>query len=165
MTRRGICIVFLAALLSACGFHVRGASNFAFKRLFVTSANPQMAADFKRYVRYGSHTVIVDDAKDADARLEILSVSQNRTAVSVNAHGQAREYELSSVTAYRLVDPNGKEIIPRTEIRLVRNLPYSDAEAQARDTEAVLLYRDMIRDTVNQLIRRLEAVKTLDGVS
>lgn len=158
MTRR-ICIVLLAALLSACGFQLRGTSNFVFKRLYIASSNAQMKAELTRMVRYGSHSVVVDDPKAADARLEILSIAQNRTAVSLDPLGQASEYELTSVTAFRLVDAQGRELIPRSEIRLTRDLPYNDAQVQAGDAEAALLYRDMVHDTVDHLVRRLEAAK------
>ncbi|GAB3627182.1 LPS-assembly lipoprotein LptE [Pandoraea terrae] len=161
-----VTVLGCALLLTACGFELRGASDYAFKRLYIASSNTQLSVDIQRNIRYGSKgTVVVTSPKDADARLEILSVSQSRAAVSLNTSGQAREYELSSITTFQLVTPDGTIVIPRSEIRLVRNLPYSDSESTARDTESALLYRDMLRDTVDQIIRRMEAVKAMPAPS
>lgn len=164
MTRRifgGIALLGCALALSACGFQLRGASDYAFHRLYI-SGGGQMATDISRYIRYGSKdTVVVTEPKDADARLEIMSIASSRTAVSLDANGQAREYEMNSTFTFQLVTPDGTSIIPLSTIRLSRNLPYSDSETTARDTEAALLNRDMQKDAVAQIIRRMEAVKSL----
>lgn len=164
MTRRifgWIALLGCALALSACGFQLRGASEYAFKRLYI-SGGGQMVTDISRYIRYGSKgTVVVPEPKDADARLEILSATSSRAAVSLDANGQAREYEMRNVYTFQLVTPDGTPIIPASTIRLTRNLPYSDSESTARDTEAALLSRDMQKDAVDQIIRRMEAVKSM----
>lgn len=167
MTRRifgWIALLGCALTLSACGFQLRGASEYAFHRLYI-SGGGQMAIDISRYIRYGSKgTVVVTNPADADARLEIVNVTNSRTAVSLDANGQAREYEMRSAYTFQLVTPDGRPIIPLNTIRLVRNLPYSDSETTARDTESALLNRDMQKDAVDQIIRRMEAVKTMPDV-
>ncbi|VVE63415.1 lipopolysaccharide-assembly family protein [Pandoraea anapnoica] len=156
-----IALLGCALTLSACGFQLRGASEYAFHRLYI-SGGGSMGVDISRYIRYGSKgTVVVTEPKEADARLEIVSVTASRTAVSLDANGQAREYEMRSAYTFQLVTPDGRPIIPLTTIRLVRNLPYSDSESTARDTEASLLNRDMQKDAVDQIIRRMEAVKSM----
>ncbi len=156
-----IAVLGCALALSACGFQLRGASEYAFHRLYI-SGGGQMATDISRYIRYGSKgTVVVTEPKDADARLEIVNATSSRTAVSLDANGQAREYEMRSTFTFQLVTPDGTPIIPLSTIRLTRNLPYSDSETSARDTEAALLNRDMQKDAVDQIVRRMEAVKSM----
>ncbi|AVF38330.1 lipopolysaccharide-assembly family protein [Pandoraea apista] len=150
-----------ALTLSACGFQLRGASEYAFHRLYI-SGGGQMATDISRYIRYGSKgTVVVTEPKDADARLEIVNTTSSRTAISLDANGQAREFEMRSSFTFQLVTPDGTPIIPLSTIRLTRNLPYSDSETTARDAEAALLGRDMQKDAVAQIIRRMEAVQSM----
>ncbi len=159
-----IALLGCALVLSACGFQLRGSSEYAFHRLYI-SGGGQMATDISRYIRYGSKgTVVVTNPKDADARLEIVNSTNSRTAVSLDSTGQAREYEMRSAFTFQLVTPDGRPIIPLNTIRLTRNLPYSDSETTARDTEAALLNRDMQKDAVDQIIRRMEAVKSLPDV-
>lgn len=156
-----IALLACALTLSACGFQLRGSSEYVFHRLYI-SGGGQMATDISRYIRYGSKgTVVVPEAKDADARLEIVSVTNSRSAISLDSTGQAREYEMRSAFTFQLVTPDGRPMIPLTTIRLVRNLPYSDSESNARDAEAALLTRDMQKDAVDQIIRRMEAVKSM----
>ncbi|WP_169835034.1 LPS assembly lipoprotein LptE [Pandoraea oxalativorans] len=167
MTRRvfgWIALLGCALTLSACGFQLRGASEYAFHRLYI-SGGGSMGVDISRYIRYGSKgTVVVTNPADADARLEIVNVTNSRMAVSLDANGQAREYEMRSAYTFQLVTPDGRPIIPLNTIRLVRNLPYSDNETTARDSEAALLNRDMQKDAVDQIIRRMEAVKSMPDV-
>lgn len=164
MTRRifgWVALLSCALTLSACGFQLRGASEYAFHRLYI-SGGGQMAADISRYIRYGSKgTVVVTEPKDADARLEIISTTSSRSAVSLDANGQAREYEIRTSYTFQLVTPDGTPIVPLSTIRLTRNLPYSDSETAARDAEAALLNRDMQKDAVAQIVRRMEAVKSM----
>ncbi|PSB91705.1 LPS assembly lipoprotein LptE [Candidatus Pandoraea novymonadis] len=166
LSRRGFLsqiVAFTSVLgLHGCGFQMRNAKEYAFKRLYIMTSNRQLALDITRNISYGSRsTIVVDTPQNADARLEILSISETRKPLSLNAAVQTREYELRSTTEFQLVTPDGRPIIERSQITMSRNLPYSDSEAAARDTESILLYRDMMRATVDQIIRRLESVKVL----
>ena len=53
------------------------------------------------------------------------------------------------------------ETIPVTEITLTRDFSYSDTEALSKESEEALLFRDMQADLLQQLLRRLAAVKSL----
>lgn len=169
MTRRffgWIVLLGCALALTACGFELRGASNYAFKRLYISSSNGQMAIDISRYIRYGSKdTVVVKNAKDADARLEILGIDQSRTAVSLDSNGEAREYQLDSVFRFQLVTPDGRTIVPLSVIRLSRSVPYNESQSTASEAEAAMLQRDMQKDAVDQIVRRMEAVKAMPTVN
>jgi LPS-assembly lipoprotein len=61
--------------------------------------------------------------------------------------------------SYRLLDRNAVEIIPVTEIALVRDFSFNDSEALSKEAEEALLFRDMQSDAVQQLLRRLQVVK------
>jgi LPS-assembly lipoprotein len=49
--------------------------------------------------------------------------------------------------------------LPTSEILLTRDMAYSDAQVLAKEAEEALLYRDMQRDMVQQIMRRLVAAK------
>ena len=56
---------------------------------------------------------------------------------------------------------DGKELIPATEILQQRDISFSESAVLAKEAEEALLYRDMQTDIVQQLMRRLAAVKSL----
>jgi LPS-assembly lipoprotein len=81
--------------------------------------------------------------------------------VGLNATGQVREFQLRSRVRFRLRTPQGRELIPETELLQQRDISFSEAAALAKEAEEALLYRDMQSDLVQQLMRRLAALKAL----
>ena len=79
--------------------------------------------------------------------------------VGVNATGQVREFQLRIRVRYRVRTPQGKELTPETEIVQKRDISFNESAVLAKEAEEVLLYRDMQSDIVQQLLRRLAAVK------
>lgn len=166
MGRRGFlaigAAVSAAGLLAGCGFHMRGNADFAFKRLYIgLSPNSLMGADLRRNIRNGSDTKVVEDQKEADALLDVLADTRAKTILSITAEGVVREYRLTQRFSFRLRDASGKELISPSTLVLTRDLTYNEANTLAKDYEEQQLYKDMQRDIVQQLMRRLAAVKAI----
>lgn len=154
--------LFATGLLAGCGFHLRGSADFAFKKLYIgIPPNSLMGADLRRAIRGGSDTLVVADPKEADALLDVLQDVRTKTVLSLTTTGVVREYRLTQRFGFRLRDNAGKELIPPSTMVLTRDLTYNEANALAKDYEEQQLYRDMQRDIVQQLMRRLSAVKTI----
>jgi len=150
-----------AALLSACGFQLKGQQDFAFKRLFIAGAPAQeMSARLKRMIEGGSDTVVVTSPADADATLTLSEV-RGQGVLSLNSAGVVEEYELQNTINYRLTAADGTLLLQPGQIQLNRALTYSTQYSLAKEAESDLLYRDMESDAVDQLIRRLAVVHTL----
>ena len=81
--------------------------------------------------------------------------------VALNSAGQVRELELRLRVKFRLRGKDGKELIPETELLQKRNVSYNSSVVLAKEAEEALLYRDMQTDVVQQLMRRLAAVKEI----
>ena len=73
--------------------------------------------------------------------------------------GRVTEYQLVRTFAFRVLDKDGKDLVPQREIVLRRDLPYSDDVVLAKASETEILVRDMQADLVNQILRRLAAAK------
>jgi LPS-assembly lipoprotein len=52
-------------------------------------------------------------------------------------------------------------LIPTSEIQLTRILGYDDTKVIAKQQEEALLYSDMERDVVGQIIRRIIAIRRI----
>lgn len=161
--RRKLLAAMLATgLLAGCGFHMRGNADFAFKRLYIgIPPNTLMGSDLRRAIRGGSDTAVVSDQKEADALLDVLQDTRTKTILSITTEGVVREYRLTQRFSFRLRDAAGKELIPPSQLILTRDLTYNEANTLAKDYEEQQLYRDMQRDIVQQLMRRLAAVKVI----
>ncbi|MCM2253506.1 MAG: LPS assembly lipoprotein LptE, partial [Ramlibacter sp.] len=74
---------------------------------------------------------------------------------------QVREFQLRTRLRFKLRTREGKELIPETELLQQRDISFNESAVLAKEAEEGLLYRDMQSDLVQQLMRRLAAVKTL----
>ena len=149
------------ALLAGCGFALRGTADLPFSTLYIGAADTsELGAQLRRYVRNTTNTRIVEDPKTAEAQLQILQETRERSILSLDASGRVREFELRYLFAFRVHDGKGQDYIPPTTIALKRDLTFSDANTLAKDSEANLLYRDMQNETVQQVLRRMAAVET-----
>ncbi|AXE99562.1 LPS assembly lipoprotein LptE [Paraburkholderia hospita] len=161
MTRRSfLTLACSAALLSACGFQLRGQQDYAFKRLAIAGASAPVSARLTRMVQGGSDTVIVNSPANADA---ILSISEGRgnSVLTLNSLGVVEEYALDYWLNYTVRGADGTLLIPPSAIHLNRAMTYSDQFSQAKASEADILYADMQNDAVDQLMRRLAVVRSL----
>lgn len=158
---KNIFLVICCVLLTACGFQLRGQAMLPFETLFIAfPAGHPIGTDLKRLVKAGTKTRVVDQAKNAEATLEIISVTNDKEIMSVSGGGRVREFELRYRVSFRLIDSKGVELIPTNEIALRRIIPFTDAQVVAKEGEEAMLVREMQGDSAVQIVRRMEAVKT-----
>jgi LPS-assembly lipoprotein len=155
-----------SSLLAACGFKLRGSTAFsyAFQSLFSgfipTSA---LGQEFKRQATTQGLQVL-DAAADANKAQVVLRVHQElreRAAVGVGVAGQVNALQLRLRFKFSLFTTQGKTLLDEVELYQQRELSYSESAALAKEAEEQLLYSDMQVDMVQQLLRRLAAVKAL----
>jgi len=164
--RRAVLALGLTVLLSACGFHLRG-SNGSFMLPFATMyiglpETSPLAIGLKRYIRAIGSTEVVNTKDGADAVLEVLNDperNRTKTILSLNKNGRVQEYQLGYSINFRVVDKAGNQLLAPTTISLVRPITFDESQVLAKETEEAALYRDMRNDLVQQIMRRLAAIK------
>lgn len=153
------------APLAGCGFQLRQPPTFAFKSIYTGVAPTSvLGSELKRNLAaMGSVELITDAAQQqkADVILDVLQELRQKIVVGTNAAGQVREFQLRLTFRFRLRTPKGKELIPDTEMVQQRDISFNESAVLAKETEEALLYRSMQTDIVNQLMRRLAAVKEI----
>ncbi|MCI3951077.1 MAG: hypothetical protein K0R53_574 [Burkholderiales bacterium] len=161
---RRLSILLLAAsmlVLASCGFRLRGEATLPFESIYVQGASTSpFTIQLKRAIASGTQARITDTPKDAQVVLHILSERQDKEILALSGGGRVREYYLRYHVMYRLTDSKlAAEYIAPTEIVLRRELTYSDAEALAKESEEMMLFRDMQTDAARQLLFRLQVAK------
>jgi LPS-assembly lipoprotein len=159
---RAFAALFLAALLASCGFKLRGSGdqyNMPFHSIYLAFPDTSpLGIELKRNLRALGAEIETDPAK-SEALFDVLSESRGKSILSLNSLGRVREYLLTYTLVFRVRDASGKELLGPTEITLKRNLAFSEQQVLAKESEEALLYRDMQSDLVQQILRRLAAVK------
>lgn len=160
---RACAALLLMSSLSACGFHLRGSNgayNMPFSSIYLAFGETSpLGNELKRNLRAIDKVVIASTPQDAQARFEVLSEARNKAVLSLNNLGRVREYLLSYTLVFQVRDATGKLLLGPTEITLRRNLAFSEEALLAKEGEEALLYRDMQSDLVQQIMRRLAALK------
>ena len=155
--------VLMLASLAACGFELRGSGgtyNMPFKSIYLGFPDTSsLGTELRRNLRAGDRVLVVKDADKAEARFEVVSENRSKSILSLNAQGRVREYLLNYTLVFRVLDNKGDELLGPTEIALKRPLAFNESQVLAKEAEEALLYRDMQGDLVQQILRRLAAVK------
>lgn len=171
-----------AALLAGCGFQLRQAPQFAFDTIVINApqTSPLAAELRKAFQQDGKVRVVTGTLAPANAPagaasaplappvvvpgqviFDLLQEQREKVVVGLNASGQVREYQLRTRVHFRVRTPLSRELIPDTELLQQRDISFSETAVLAKESEEVLLYRDMQADLVQQLMRRLAALKAL----
>ena len=154
--------VSLASALSACGFQPRGASgryNMPFRSMHLAFPDTSaLGSDLRRNLRAVDVAIEGDPAK-AEAQFDVLSENRGKSILSLNSQGRVREYLLTYTLVFRVRDARGAELLGPTQITLKRSLNFNETQVLAKESEEVMLYRDMQGDLVQQILRRLAAIK------
>lgn len=152
--------LLLLGLLTGCGFHLRGAASLPLQTIFIEQTNaPVAAADIARAIRTGTATRVIDDRAAAQAVLQLSSETTEKRILSLNEAGRVRAFELFFRVTFRLHDGKERDLLPLQQLELRREYTYNDQQMLAKEAEESLLYANMRSDAVQQIIRRISAVK------
>jgi LPS-assembly lipoprotein len=121
-----------------------------------------VASDLARYLGDRIRPLVPTAGGQApDVVVDVLQESREKVVVGVNATGQVREFQLRITVKFRMRTPQGRELIPETAITQQRDISFNESAVLSKEAEEALLYRDMQSDIVQQLLRRLAAVKNV----
>ncbi len=154
----------LAVLAAGCGFELRRAPVLAFSGLQLKgfAADSPLAAELRERIDATPATRVVDSAAQAQVVLEAEVDRREKGVVATTAAALVREVQLRVRLIYLLRRPDGRALTPPVELRLERDMSYTERDALAKEEEEAFLYRAMQADVVTQLMRRLAAVPPLD---
>ncbi|MDR1367795.1 MAG: LPS assembly lipoprotein LptE [Candidatus Accumulibacter sp.] len=152
--------VLFAALVAGCGFQMRGSYSLPYESIYLSGADySPIISGLKRAIRT-TNTRLSDTAKDAQATFISTGETRQPIILSLSSAGRVREKRLSYRYGYRVVDTAGRNLVTPSMIELNRDLTYSDSDALSKIQEEELLWQDMQKDAVEQLMRRLAAAES-----
>lgn len=164
---RALSLALLAVfLVSGCGFKLRGSGpqpELPFKTLFLGFAETSpLGIQLRRNLAAMGNVKVVTDRKDADAIMEVLTDVKDKQVLSLNSQGRVREFTLLYRLGFRIVDNKGLELLAPTQIVIRRIQTYNENQVLAKEAEEATLFREMQSDLVQQVLRRISAIKPLE---
>ncbi len=177
MKRRALLAAGGATLLAGCGFQLRQAPDFAFDSIVLNApASSPLAAELRRSLAANGRVEVVAPAsvpapaasasapvaaRTGQVVFDLPQELREKVVVGLNASGQVREFQLRLRIRFRVRTPQGRELIPETELLQQRDISFNEGAVLAKEAEESLLYRDMQADLVQQLMRRLAALRSV----
>ncbi len=145
--------------LSACGFHLKGATPLPFQTIYTNiNLDSEFGARLRRTITANSPgTRFTDRRREADVYLHQISESQDLRQLSLDADGRVEEYELNLDFQFELLDREGHVLLPPTTLLSVRELPYNDRIVQAKEGEINRTFKDMRNGLIDQILRRMSS--------
>ncbi len=157
-------IVLLAVLMSltACGFHLREQAVLpaALQELRIEVADPfsPIGQELGRALQRAGAT-LHDDAADKVAVLRVLSDALNTVPLSVSGTARVQEYQVVHRVEFEFVDAEGRVLLPREAIERRRDYRFDETQALGAAAEDELARKELRRDTLAALLRRVEAIR------
>ena len=162
--RRLVLGVLVAALPWGCGFQLRGRMDLPFETMYVEGMTYSVfASQLKRNIAAAGSTRLVDEPAEAAAVVYLMGDAQERGILAVSGAGRVRELQLRYRVSFRVATTAGREWLPVNEVLVVRDLTYDDTQILAKEGEAQMLFRDMQSDAVQQVLRRIQAIRASSG--
>ena len=150
--------VFL--LLSACGYHLRGAIDLPdeLQKMYVRGASRQLTEAIEQAFRSTSGE-LVKNVADAGMILNVINEDYRRKTVSISSSGYSNEYELIYRLVFDLIDKNGNELVSAQtiEVSQVYFNEQSSNTVLSKENEERVLRKELYLKAVRSVIERARA--------
>jgi LPS-assembly lipoprotein len=156
--QRRLLLLASAATLTGCGFQLRQPLSYPFRSIALVGFAPRSPLETELRRALAGRVEILLAPRQAEVVLQALEDRRERSVAASTAAGQVREVQLRLHVTVRADTPAGKALMAPLEMRLTRDLSYTETAALAKELEEAELYREMQADVVSQLLRRLAAV-------
>jgi LPS-assembly lipoprotein len=153
------CII-LTLLTSACGWQLRGAADISqnLSPLYISAidAHGELITQLRQTLKANRITV-TEDSREAPYAIYILEETSDKRGVGVGNNALSSAYELTLKADYEIRTKNS-EYITKAAAFSARSFNYNSASIGSAAQEEALLRKEMQRELVQQILRRLNAV-------
>lgn len=153
-------VLLLTLIVTACGFQVRGVSNFpsGMSAVYVDAANRHSSFYTELTTRIRtSDLVLQSDRAAADTIIRVLNDETGQRPVSVSARNAPREYEVYYIVRYS-VTLDGEEALAPQQLVLTRNYTWNETQVLGKAREEEVLRRALASDLVGLLVQQVSAI-------
>jgi LPS-assembly lipoprotein len=157
--RRLVVALAAAAAAGGCGFELRQPARVSFGSIALTGFARRSPLEAELRHQLAQQVKILDSPAQADVVLQALDDLRDKSVVASSAVAEVREVQLRLRFNFRVSTAGGRELIPRAELMVSRDMSFSETAALAKAYEEADLFREMQSDVVAQVMRRLASLK------
>ena len=152
-------ILGLALLVSACGYHLRGAFQLPenLKNVYIEGGSSPLQEQFKQVLKTSSGQ-LANSRKGAGIVIKIFDEDFNRRVLSLSSRGKSNEFELYYRLDYEFANAGDALLMPRQSVEIKREY-YNDQQYMiAKDNEEAVIRNEMYQQAVHTIINRARVV-------
>jgi len=172
LTLLGASSLLPVATLSGCGFQLRRGHDMAFRSIQLsgfTGTSP-LATELARALEASGVSVTESTLQATQAasaaqvpvtHVEFVALNDTRDNLvsAKTAYGQVRTITARAILRFEVRRGDGSVLLPASDVSLARDLSYNERDALAKQDESDALTGAMQTDIVNQVMRRLAAIR------
>ena len=151
-----------ALLLASCGFHLRDAltlpPDIGEIRVVAKDRYSPLAEALAQSLQRTGIPARVDGPAEGVSTLDIRIERWGNTPLSVDERGRSQEYTLRYATVFNLRRADGTVVVPDQSVELARDYISIPTQSEGTEGEREILAREMQREMVSSILRRLDAV-------
>ncbi len=142
------------ALLSGCGFALRGPVVLPFTSAYVDAApGSTLGAMLSKQLK--QQAKLASQRDKADVVIKLSDEKQSKDILTLSSTGTVQEYRLTAKVTVAASSAAGAEVLPPASLQQVRDYSYNPNLALASDAMESSLRRDMNQELFQQIQRRL----------
>lgn len=151
-------VLLISALVSACGFHLRGKLPLPdqLSIIAVSSTDQDVKKEMVKALEASGAQVVADEA-GARALLDMYVVNFTRRVRTINTRGKVTGYILRYDVSYRVVDEAGEELRD-ARLALQRDYNFDPNQVLQAEAEEEALKEDMIEELTQRIMRQLVTI-------
>ena len=148
-------ILALALLLSACGYHLRGALELpaGMKNVYLEGGSPQLQEQFNSLMKLSS-VPLASSPEAAGIIVRIFNEDSQRRVLSLNSAGVANDFELGYSFDYELADSKNMVLMARQPMEIKREYYNDQLAVLAKGNEEDLIRNEMYQQAVRSIVNR-----------
>ena len=148
-------ILLMALLLSACGYHLRGALDLpaGMKNVYLEGGSAELRDQFNRAMEISS-VPLASSPETAGIIVRIFDEDSQRRVLSLGSGGSANSFELSYRFDYELTDSKNRVLMARQPVEIKRDYFNNQLAIIAKDNEETVIRNEMYQQAVRTVVNR-----------
>ncbi|MCF7965659.1 MAG: hypothetical protein K9L79_08995 [Methylobacter tundripaludum] len=149
----------MALLLSACGYHLRGAIQLPenMKSIYVEGGSGALLEQFKQVMK-ASSTQLSNSRAGAGIVIKIFNEDFNRRVLSLSTRGKSNEFELNYRLDYEFANAKDVTLMERQSVDIRRDYYNDQQYVIAKDNEEAGIRNEMYQQAVQTIVNRARVV-------
>ncbi len=159
MNFKRVSLIISIALLTGCGFHLRGGEGdnykFPFATVYLDCSSPAICNGFRTTIKNERLTTLVSKKESAEAIILVDHEETNRATYDFNSVGQINNIKLTYEVTATIFDNKGNQIHPDILVSTQTLMNYNNSLILSANQQEAQSWDNLHQNAITMLVRRI----------